>query len=278
MKDGDRLVVWWAFKNHIHLGDAWAAANTGIYLAKKNNLKSVKLAVAMITGRPNRPRRWPKPDNIKLVRYVVSLLDYSDLEVEVVKMESGERHDGITINSENKRLGLPLSGHGGHYDAIYCSTKVKRVPPEEIQKKICYCFAARFFKKKKLLPPNLDKLLEGVQQRYPDHELIELKLPLGITEDIEHLSNCRFYFGVDTGPSHICRSVKGVPLILIKPIIAHPSHACERKLIELKNVKGELTNLDELLEQITEYEERINSLYPHLKVLQAADVNIECLI
>ena len=50
-------------------------------------------------------------------------------------------------------------------------------------------------------------------------------------------------------------------MIITEPMFAFPSHACQRLLVELINKDGQLTNREELVDQISAYEKDINAKY-----------------
>src|SRR5210317_2133429 len=102
MGDGDRLAIWWPWKKFIHLGDAWASLNAGLFIAKQNRLKSITLAVARM--------KRGGCHNINFIRDLLQYLDYGDLKVRVVAMT---RHEQLDENKDQitgpfNKMGIPI--------------------------------------------------------------------------------------------------------------------------------------------------------------------------
>jgi len=87
------------------------------------------------------------------------------------------------------------------------------------------------------------------------YKLQKLGRPLSITEDIEHLSSCDFFIGVDSGISHICHSV-GTPCIVIQNKMSlgviEKAHK-NKKYILAKNIIDFIDNYQNYMTQIGEW-------------------------
>jgi hypothetical protein len=211
--DGQRLNIWDSTKKRIHLGDAIAALNAGIYVAKMRKLRSIKLSIAYVSYRRG---------NLKFMKEMLKTIDTGDLDVEIVKSSGTEPK----VTDELYLLGVPHVGLNYIYDATYCRSKIRR--SSQIQKKICYCWDAIY--RRGEVPKDIDLLLDVLKNEFPGYEFVKLGLPKTVNGDLLELSDCYFYIGFDSGVAHLCR-LMGAPLFLLGNVGGFPEHACERKLV-----------------------------------------------
>jgi len=257
--DGQELLIWPSTKKRIHLGDAFAAVSSGIYVAKMRNLNSIKLSIPYVHYRRG---------NLKFMKEVLNYFDLGGLEVEIVpftevpiaSFPEAEAAGIRTVVQELRSMGIPplipdprdpsklIQGKTSSYDAPYCKLKITRAA--EIQRKICYSWDAIY--RKKEIPSNIELLTEALAEEFSGYELVQLGLPKTIEEDLRALSDCFFFIGFDSGMAHLCRFI-GAPLVLLGNIGAFSEHACERKVLEWKNVNDVWVNRTELFTELREY-------------------------
>lgn len=249
--EGQRLRIWSSVKKRIHLGDAIAALNSGIYVAKRHGLSSVQLSVAYVHYRRG---------NLKFLEELLEFIDYGDLDVSIVpstEEEMANENFERTATEEMAKLGVPHQGRNYMYDAPYCSAKIPRAT--QIQQKICYCWGAKY--RKDEVPENINELTDVLRREFSFYEFEELGLPKTVKEDLRALSDCYFYIGFDSGVAHLCR-LMGAPLFLLgdmsKQNGGFPEHACERLML---NVKDVWADRDSFLRKMHNYLEKVYGFY-----------------
>lgn len=99
------------------------------------------------------------------------------------------------------------------YHTIYFPTKITH-DPRYTENIIVYNFSARWEKEKKR-PEKIEEILSTIQSKLPNIKLIQVGLPMSLTQTVKLLAKSKLLLSIDNGIAHVARSV-GVPMFLIE--------------------------------------------------------------
>jgi hypothetical protein len=176
-----------------HLGDYWCRINYMLRLV--GEVEEQYDEIHFLT-----PAK--RPYMYEMGGLINSLLDYPFKNKLSVKQ----------VPNEEFKLDIHIASKKRCAAAYFCNyyrTERKWENIEKKENKVCVAYDANFCKDQKT-PIYLKQLNEVLSE---DFEVVELTHPMTVNEYITHLSECKCFFTVENGISHIARSV-GCPIII----------------------------------------------------------------